>query len=197
MNLNPQQRPVLQMQIAQSKMVKNFLYPFPRGPATFHPIMVLGLGHMHKQEHEQSKNWFGFMFPLGWCLQLRFLETDWDGKLPADSLLGGLGGLSALGIQGREDRRTGQREKPANGQQSGGSRDSGNLMGSSKTGWACRSCPTLREGARPFNPLSTHYIPWGRQFFVVRSNSHWGTMLWARSSPCPQQLGMHQFSRGI
>ena len=31
--------------------------------------------------------------------------------MPADSLLGGPGGVSALGIQGREDRRTGQREK--------------------------------------------------------------------------------------
>lgn len=103
MNLNLQQRPVLQMQIAQSKMVKNFLYPFPRGPATFHPIMVLGLGHKHKHQrtglglcfHSDSVwNWDFWKQTLRWkvaCWQ--FTGRTWGGSVLSGS---------------REERTTGQ-----------------------------------------------------------------------------------------
>lgn len=178
------------MQIAQSKMVKNFVYPFPMGPATFHPIMVLGLGHMYK--HQRTGLGLCFHSDGVWNWDLWKQTLRW--KVACWQFTGGRGGRCSQDPRkrGPQDRAEGETS-----QQSGGNTDSGDLLGSAKTGWACRSCPKLRDKARPFNPLSASYIPWIRHFFMVKSNSHLVTMLGARSSQYPQQLGMHQFSRGI
>lgn len=102
----PPPRPVLQMQIAQSKMVKISVYPFPKRTDTFHPIKVLGLGCIAKHQRIGVN-----FFPLLWCLKLGSLQIEWDGKLPADALLCLLWLLGcALRIQGTKESRIGQRE---------------------------------------------------------------------------------------
>lgn len=62
--LNPQPRPALQMQIAQSNIVQTCLYPLPRRTDIFHPVKVLGLGF--KDKHQIIDLCFHFYHVLNW-----------------------------------------------------------------------------------------------------------------------------------
>lgn len=54
------------MQIAQSNVVKTFLYPFPRRTETFRPIKVLGLGFTYKHWRTGLSLCFPFCNVLNW-----------------------------------------------------------------------------------------------------------------------------------
>jgi hypothetical protein len=87
------------MQIAQSNMVKTFLYPFPGRTETFRPIKVLGLGFMHKHRRTGLSLRFHLCSVLNQALWKHILK---DGKLPMEGLL-----EDAVRISRRERGRVG------------------------------------------------------------------------------------------